>query len=298
MTTASGASAEGHAALGQAGYAVRLTSHEIRPTRGLFDLDLGAVWRYRELLLNLIVRDLKVRYRQAALGAAWAVIQPVFAVAIFTVVFGHFAQDARRTECRTRCSRSPPTLPWTYFAEAVRRSGIGPRHRRRAGAQGLLPAPRHPARRGDRAARRFRHRVRGPAGLMLRSTAWRRPGICCCSRHSSRSRGCAGAGGGAVARADQRALPGRQAHAAVPASRSGCTRRRSSTRSASCPRRWRWLYSLNPMVGVIEGFRWALFGKGEPDITRPWHRRRRSSLLLVGGLVFFKHMERAFADLI
>src|SRR6187399_672835 len=67
-------------------------SVEIRPSRGLLDLELSTVWRYRELLHILVLRDLKVRYRQAALGVAWAIIQPLFAVMIFTVIFGLFAK--------------------------------------------------------------------------------------------------------------------------------------------------------------------------------------------------------------
>ena len=60
----------------------------IRPSRGLFDLDLGSVWQYRELLHTLMMRDIQVLYKQAALGAAWAIIQPIFAVTVFTIVFG------------------------------------------------------------------------------------------------------------------------------------------------------------------------------------------------------------------
>ena len=97
---------------------------EIRPDRGLLDLDLGAVWRYRELLVVLMMRDIQVLYKQALLGAGWAILQPVFAVVIFTIVFGYFAQMP---------SEGVPypifafagVLPWTYFAEAVRRSGTG-----------------------------------------------------------------------------------------------------------------------------------------------------------------------------
>jgi lipopolysaccharide transport system permease protein len=68
------------------------STFEIRPSRGLFDLGLGAVWRYRELLIVLTMRDIQVLYKQAALGIGWAVIQPLFAVVIFTIVFGHFAK--------------------------------------------------------------------------------------------------------------------------------------------------------------------------------------------------------------
>jgi lipopolysaccharide transport system permease protein len=64
------------------------------------------------------------------------------------------------------------------------------------------------------------------------------------------------------------------------------------------PERWRALYSLNPMVGVIEGFRWALIGKSEPDVRAILGSVAVILVALVGGLVFFKRQERAFADLI
>lgn len=64
------------------------------------------------------------------------------------------------------------------------------------------------------------------------------------------------------------------------------------------PEQYRWLYSLNPMVGVIEGFRWALLGRGEADLAALTIGACVILLLLAGGLVFFKRMERFFADLI
>src|SRR5262245_4979022 len=65
---------------------------DIRPRNAWLDLDLPGVWRCRELLWFLVLRDMKVRYKQAALGAAWTLIQPLFAVMIFTLVFGVFAR--------------------------------------------------------------------------------------------------------------------------------------------------------------------------------------------------------------
>jgi lipopolysaccharide transport system permease protein len=62
----------------------------IQPTRGLLHLDLGALWRHRELLYFLIWRDVKIRYKQTAIGAAWAILQPVVTLAIFSVVFTYF----------------------------------------------------------------------------------------------------------------------------------------------------------------------------------------------------------------
>ena len=64
----------------------------IEPSRGIAGLDLGGIWKYRELLYFLTLRDVKVRYKQTLVGVAWAVIQPVLTTAIFTVIFSNFAR--------------------------------------------------------------------------------------------------------------------------------------------------------------------------------------------------------------
>ena len=64
------------------------------------------------------------------------------------------------------------------------------------------------------------------------------------------------------------------------------------------PDEWKWAYALNPMVGVIEGFRWAVFGEGNPDVIAMGVGGALMLILLFGGLLFFKRMERSFADLI
>jgi lipopolysaccharide transport system permease protein len=64
------------------------------------------------------------------------------------------------------------------------------------------------------------------------------------------------------------------------------------------PEEWRWAYSLNPMVGVIEGFRWAVIGSGSFDLAAAMSSAVLIAVLLIGGLVYFKRMERSFADLI
>ena len=93
----------------------------IEPGRGLIDLDLGAIWQRRELLYFLVWRDVKVRYKQTAIGAAWAVLSPLLTVLIFAVVFGRLAKIP---------SDGLPYivfafagfLPWTYFSHAFSRS--------------------------------------------------------------------------------------------------------------------------------------------------------------------------------
>jgi len=96
----------------------------IRPSKGLFDFNLGEVWQYRELLYFLVWRDLKVRYSQAALGAAWAIIQPLVAVAIFTVIFGVFAK-LPSDGIPYPVFAFAAMLPWTLFSEATRRCTMG-----------------------------------------------------------------------------------------------------------------------------------------------------------------------------
>src|SRR5438067_109124 len=93
----------------------------IEPRKGWVPLNLKALWRYRELLYFLTWRDVKVRYKQTALGAAWAVIQPVMTMVIFTVVFGHFARipsDGAPYPIFSYCG----LLPWTFFAYAMGQS--------------------------------------------------------------------------------------------------------------------------------------------------------------------------------
>ena len=97
------------------------SGYDLRPSRGLFDLELGDVWRARELLFVLMMRDVQVLYRQAILGVAWAIIQPVFAVIIFTIVFGHFAKIAS-DGLPYSVFAFAGVLIWTYFSESVRRS--------------------------------------------------------------------------------------------------------------------------------------------------------------------------------
>ena len=112
----------------------------IRPSRGLFDLDLASVWQYRELLHTLMMRDIQVLYKQAALGAAWAIIQPIFAVTVFTIVFGNFAKMPS-DGIPYPIFAFAAVLPWTYFAEATRRAATGPGPHRGPPTAEALPRP-------------------------------------------------------------------------------------------------------------------------------------------------------------
>ena len=95
---------------------------KIEPKEGLFSLDLADVWEFRELLYFLVWRDVSVRYKQTTIGVAWAILQPVLTMLIFTVVFGHFAaipSDGVPYSIFTFAA----LLPWNCFSQAITRSG-------------------------------------------------------------------------------------------------------------------------------------------------------------------------------
>src|SRR6516165_9786443 len=98
------------------------TTVVIRPGRGLFDLDLASLWEFREILYFLVWRDIKLRYKKTAIGAAWAILQPLATMAIFTVIFGHLAKIPSDGLPYAIFSFTG-LLPWTYFSQAIARSG-------------------------------------------------------------------------------------------------------------------------------------------------------------------------------
>ncbi len=94
----------------------------IEPSRSWVALDLGGLWAYRELLYFLTWRDVKVRYKQTALGAAWAIIQPLFTMLVFTLFFGRLA-NIPSDNMPYPIFAYAGLLPWTFFSNAVTNSG-------------------------------------------------------------------------------------------------------------------------------------------------------------------------------
>lgn len=94
----------------------------IEPSAGWARIEWGEIWRYRELLYFLTWRDVKIRYKQTALGVAWAVLQPVMSMVIFTLFFGKLAGFEQRTSVPYHVYVFAGLLPWTFFASAVTNS--------------------------------------------------------------------------------------------------------------------------------------------------------------------------------
>lgn len=258
-------------------------------------LDIGEIWRRRELLYFLVLRELKLRYKQAAIGVAWVVIQPVLAALIFAVIFGRFAKMPSDGQPYIVFVFTA-VLPWTYFSEAVRRSTTGliadaELIRKVYFPRLILPLATVIAPLVDFAVGFivllalcvWQHVPLTPnlvflplflvvaVALALSVGLWLGP-------LSVRYRDVI------------HALPFLiqvwlyASPVAYPMS--------------IVPERWRLLYSLNPMVGVIEGFRWVVLGAARPDALAMVTSSVVIAASLVAGLIHFRKMERSFADII
>ena len=267
----------------------------LQPSKGLVRLNLGDVWAYRELLFFLVWRDVKVRYKQTAIGAGWAIFQPLMTMIIFTVVFGNFAQipsDGLPYPIFTYTA----LLPWNYFAQAIGRSGVS-----LVGSANLISKVYFP-------------RLIIPLSaavaplvdfamafvILLAMMAWfgiaPTWGVLALPLFLLLALSTALAVGLWLSALDVRY---RDVGYTIPFVVQIWMYASPVAYPVSLvPERWRLLYSLNPMAGVIEGFRWALLGTGDPDFGVMTASAVVVMVLLLGGIVYFKQMERTFADVV
>jgi len=265
----------------------------IEPSRGWVPVRLSAVWEFRELLYFLIWRDVKVRYKQTVLGASWAILQPFFTMLIFSIFFGKLA--------RMPSDGVPYPLfayvalvPWTFFAGGLTLSSNS-----LVANQALIRKVYFP---------RLVIPVAAVASgiidfviafaVLIGMVVWY----------------------GVVPSAHVVWLPALFLLALVTALGAGlwfsalnvlyrdiqyivpflvqvwlyCTP--IVYPSSIVPERWRPLYAINPMVGVVEGFRWALLRSNTAPGPMLLVSAVAALALLIGGLFFFRRMEKTFAD--
>jgi homopolymeric O-antigen transport system permease protein len=271
------------------------SSIEIRPSRGLLDLELSTVWRYRELLVVLVFRDIQVLYKQAALGVAWAVLQPVFAVVIFSIIFGHFAKMPS-DGIPYPVFAFAAVLPWTYFAEAVRRSGTGLVSDSELVRKVYFPRLIIPLAGVIAPMLDFLIAFAVLLGVMFWFDVMPSFRLLISVPLLVVSALLALAIGLWLGPINVRF---RDVKYTLPFMLQIWMYATPIVYPVSIiPPDWRLLYSLNPMVGVIEGFRWAVFGKGDPNFVAVGLSLFMVAVLLIGGLIFFRRMEQSFADLI
>jgi lipopolysaccharide transport system permease protein len=272
-----------------------LPTFVIQPPRGLGSLDVAALWEYRELLYFLVWRDVKVRYKQTFIGASWAIFQPAMTMAIFTVVFGNFAKIPS-DGLPYAVFAYTALLPWTYFSTALSRSATGLVSNANLITKVYFPRLIVPLASVIAPAVDFLFAFLLLLGLMAWFGIVPTWGILVLPLFFLLAMITALAIGLWLAPLNARY---RDVGHTIPFLTQFWMFASPVVYPVSLiPESWRLLYSLNPMVGVIEGFRWALLGKGDTDFSPMLVSVAVVLVLLVGGVVYFKRMERTLADVI
>ncbi len=273
----------------------------IQPTRGWMSLRLGDVWEYRELLYFLVWRDVKVRYKQTALGAAWAILQPAMTMIVFTIFFGNLAGVGSDGLPYPLFSYAA-LLPWTFFAQGLSQASDS-----LVGSANLVRKVYFP-------------RLVIPAAsviggvvdfaiafiVLVALMAWYgiRPSAAIAFLPLFLLLAFAAALGVGMwlsalnvqYRDVKYVLPFFiQLWLFVTPVIYPASRVTTKLREIGIPV---WVYGLNPMVGVVEGFRWSLLGVGSRPGPLILASVAMSALLLVSGAFYFRRMERTFADVV
>ncbi len=273
----------------------------IKPTRGWSALNLMELWRYRELVYFLIWRDIKVRYKQTALGAAWAIIQPFFTMVVFTIFFGRLAKVPSDNVPYPIFSYTA-LLPWGMFTKALTDAGRSLISNRTMITKVYFPRLAIPLASVMSGIVDFAIAFVVLVGMMLYYNLL--PGS---TYHVSIS-------------ANILLLPLFILLALITALGVGLWLSALNViyrdinyilpfltqfwlfitpiayPSSMIPERWRLIYALNPMTGVVEGFRWVLLGTATAPGPMLAVSTAISLLILISGLFYFRRMERTFAD--
>lgn len=270
-----------------------VSTTRIEPPRGWFDLRLKELWSYRELLYFFVWRDVKIRYKQTAIGVLWVVLQPLLTMLVFTLFFGKLAKLP---------SQGLPypvfyfaaVVPWMYFSTALLTATNVVVEHQRVITKVFFPRLILP----------FSAVLSGLVdftigfivliiftfayGIHPGPTAFLLPLFLLLAILTALGVGLWLSALNALYR-DVRYLMAFLVQFWMLASPVAYP-------SSMVPAKYRWLYGLNPMAGVIDGFRWSLTGHGQPPSAVLLASSIVVCLVLFGGLLFFNRMEVSIAD--
>jgi lipopolysaccharide transport system permease protein len=266
----------------------------IAPSRGSA-AGLGELWQYRELLYFFVWRDVKIRYKQTVVGASWAVLQPFLSMLVFSLFFGKLARlpsNGLPYPVFYYCA----LLPWSYFANSLQSATNVIVEQQRLITKVYFPRLVLPISAVLSGLVDFGAAFCVLVALMfyyhitLVKAVLFLPGFLLLAWFTALAFGLWLSALNAIYRDVRYIVPFLIQFwmFASPVAYS----------TSLVPERWRWLYGLNPMAGVIEGFRWALTGRG--FAPGPLFATSCCGLVLVfmSGLFYFRRMEGAIADVV
>jgi lipopolysaccharide transport system permease protein len=267
----------------------------IQASRGIFHFDVRELWQYRELLYFLIWKEVKVRYKQTVIGAAWAILQPLMAMMVFTIIFGKFARIPSDGLPYSIFAYTA-LLPWNLFAQAFTRSGASLVDNANLITKVYFPRLIIPFASALAPIVDFLVSFVVLLGLL----AWfginpnwgmlALPFLLILTVMTAL---------GVNLWLSPLNVRYRDVGHTIPFLSQFWMYASPVVYPVSLvPERWQLIYSLNPMVGVIEGFRWALLGKASPSFMATGISIIIVVTLLLSGIVYFKKMERTFADVV
>jgi lipopolysaccharide transport system permease protein len=265
----------------------------IKPTSGWAALNLRDMWLYRELVFFMTWRDLKVRYKQTLLGVGWAILQPFLTMVVFSIFFGNLAKVPSDGVPYPIFSYTA-LIPWTLFSKALQdasRSLVANSHMitKIYFPRMILPISSVLAGVAD-----FLIAFIVLLGMMFyykiapTANVWALPLFLLLALITAVGVGLWLSALNVLYRDINYILPFLTQFwmyltpIAYP--------------SSMVPEQWQAVYALNPMTGVVEGFRWALLGTGQPPGVMTLVSAGVAVVLLVSGMFYFKRMERLFAD--
>jgi len=267
----------------------------IKPSKGWSALNLRDLWMYRELVAFMTWRDLKVRYKQTLLGAGWAVLQPFLTMVVFSIFFGNLAKVPSDGVPYPIFSYTA-LIPWTLFSKALHdasRSLVASSHMI---TKVYFPRMILPLASVFAGVVDFAIAFVVLLGMMVfygiqpTTNIWMLPIFLILTLVTAIGVGLWLSALNVLYRDIGYILPFLTQFwlfitpIAYP--------------SSMLPERWRVIYAINPMAGVVEGFRWILLGTGQAPGIPTLVSALVAVLLLVSGMFYFRRMERQFADMV